>query len=401
MTESSETPGLEKFEEIEQKLSAIRGLNFTEKVPIDYETKDAMRKRLQSDLVNDSGEENFKDRARAYAKLGLFPRRVDLKSAVLKLYAGQIAGFYDLKNKKIVLPQNYAYVKSELDENDMAHELTHALQDQHFSLAQRLGVSHNSDKSLAFRALAEGDAFLTELAYVHGGTAGGFSVSADRFLQRSSVELQPALSDVPAAVSEKLLFQYRAGAALVYRVLKDKGWPGVNGLYGAPPLSTKQVLHPEKYLDSPDPPTAIELNDRSSLFSPEWEEIENNTLGELMVRCLLKRFFPPEKAKAVASGWAGDRFIAFRRGDEISFIWATVWDSSVEAGEFFAKYQALLPMKYGSSETEGLKNYIEQRDRRVVVVEGLERDRVKGHIEKIWKGMRLEKELPAFLPSRP
>lgn len=388
---------VDKFGKIKQSLSAIRGLSFTQGIPIGYETKDAMRKYLEADLIRDSGEENFKDIARAYVKLGLFPKGIDLKNTLLKLYAGRVAGFYDLREKKVVLPKSYYFVESGFDENALVHELTHALQDQHFSLGHRLGLSRNGDKTLAFRALAEGDALLTEFAYLHGGLDKGFSASVSQILQSNFGRLQSALSDVPAAVSEKLLFQYKAGASLVYRVLKDKGWPGVDLLYSSPPLSTKQVLHPEKYLELPDPPTEIELEDRASVFPADWKEIENNTLGELMVRCLFKRFFPEGEANRVASGWAGDRFVTFRRGEEISLIWVTVWDSSGDAREFFRKYEEILSRKYRGSETDGLKTYIEQRDQRVVVVEGLDRDRVKKNIEKIWQGMQLAKE--AFKPS--
>jgi hypothetical protein len=115
-------------------------------------------------------------------------------------------------------------------------------------------------------------------------------------------------------------------------------------------------------------------------------------LGELMVRVLFQQFFSEEEGKMVADGWDGDRFVAFRRGEEVSFIWATVWDSSKDAEEFFEKYQEILSKKYRGSEVAGSYTYIEQRDRLVIVVEGLEKAHVKDNIGKIWRGMELKEE---------
>lgn len=200
------------------------------------------------------------------------------------------------------------------------------------------------------------------------------------------------MGDVPEAILEELLFQYYGGVVFVSRVVQERGWLGVNFLYRFPPVSTEQILHPEKYFDKPDVPTRITLHDLPPLFSADWEEIENNVLGELMVRALFKRFLSEEQAKVVAEGWGGDRFVAFRRGEEIAFIWATLWDSSQDAREFFQHYQEILSQKYADPAARAARTFIEQRGQRVVVVEGLETEHVKNHIEKIWQGMALEPE---------
>ena len=111
-----------------------------------------------------------------------------------------------------------------------------------------------------------------------------------------------------------------------------------------------------------------------------------------MVRVLFKRFLSEEDAVKIAGGWGGDRFVAFQRGGEIAFIWATVWDSPRDAKEFSQGYQKLLSKKYDDSGASASRAYMEQRENRVVVVEGLEKPYLNERIEKIWQGMELKEE---------
>lgn len=379
------TPGI--AQEIKKSLASVRGLEFADGVEILVGKNDVVRKYLEDGLLREYGREKSQNLSLAYAKLGLWPSGTDVRSSLLRLYRAQVEGFYDPNAKKVILLE-----ENRSDKTVLVHELTHALQDQHFRLGNRLGPSDNDDKTLALRSVAEGDAVLSEMAFRIGGADHWSMVRQDVDLEISSVETAPLFSKVPAAISDKLLFPYKTGVALVYRVFKNKGWPGVDFLYGSPPLATEQVLHPEKYLDVPDPPIRVDLEDLSSLFPSDWREIENNVLGELMVRCLFKEFLPPQEAEVVANGWGGDRFVAFRRGDEVSFIWATVWDSSKDADEFFQKYHVILSRKYSSPDSSNSLFFVEKRDRLVVVVEGLHRTHIKKNIDKILREIKLEKE---------
>ncbi|MCZ6625191.1 MAG: hypothetical protein O7B35_13340 [Deltaproteobacteria bacterium] len=402
---SSGVVNLDKLQEIKKGLVAIRGLKFIDEVPITVKKKDEIRKYLEASLLREYGEERLKNISLAYAKLGLFPRRFDLRKSLLDFYNSQVVAFYDPKEKKLILPEDlgggnllgavqFPAQRDILGEMVLAHELTHALQDQHFSLGERLGPSNNDDKSLAFRAVAEGDATLSGFGYLFGGLGDKSLVHVNQAVQGSTREARATLSDVPKALVEQLLFQYYGGVSFVSRLLEEKGWLGVNRLYAFPPLSTEQILHPEKYFDLPDPPTGIDFKDLSSLFPSGWEEIEDNVLGELMVQVLFTEFLSEKEGKAVANGWDGDRFVAFRRGDEVSFIWATVWDSSSDAEEFFKKYQEILSKRYGGSGAASSHAYIEQRDQQVVIVEGLERAHVEDHVKKIWLGISLSSLTP-------
>jgi len=398
-----------KLQEIKAGLALLRGLEFKRDVPVEIESREEMRKHLERDLEEEYGGEKLQNLSLAYAKLGLFPEGLDLKKSLLDFYTAQVAAFYDPKTKKLVLPEDWAggillgavqflARRDIMGEMVLAHELTHALQDQHFSLEDRLRSSDNDDRTLAFHAVAEGDATLSGFGYLFGIDDQSLDL-VDHTVQESIQEARSSLSDIPEAIIEELLFQYYGGVSFVSRVVRERGWSGVNRLYSYPPLSTEQVLHPEKYLDSPDPPTGIKLDDLSALFESDWREIENNVLGELMVRVLFRRFLSPEEAKTIANGWDGDRFVAFQRGKEVAFAWATAWDSAADAKEFFDGYQKLLGKKYGGSGNDAARVHIEQQGQRVLVIEGLEGAYVKEHVEKIWQRMELKKGAPPGGPS--
>ena len=393
---------LDKLRKIKAGIAALRGLEFKISVPVEVKDREGMRSYFARELEREYGDEKLKNMAMAYAKLGLFPQGLDLKKALLDFYSAQVAAFYDPEAKKLVLPEDlgggiflgtvqFLARRDILGEMVLAHELTHALQDQHFSLADRLRPSSEDDRSLAFHAVIEGDATLSGFAYLFGGLDERSLAEVNRSIQDSMGAARSSLAQVPQAIREDLLFQYYGGVSFVSRVLGQRGWFGVNQLYASPPLSTEQVLHPGKYLDFPDPPTRIDLGNLSALFPAGWTEIENNVLGELMVQVLFKQFLSEENANGAAEGWDGDRFVAFRQGDEIAFVWATVWDSSEDAEEFARGYRELLSKKYGGSKT-AVPAAIEQRDRRVLVVEGMEKGRLGENLEKVWQGMELKEE---------
>ena len=407
----------DKLQEVKKGLVEMRGLDFTSEVPIEVKSKAAIKKYLEASLIRDYGEDKLKNISLAYGKLGLLPVGLDLKEALLNFYTDQVVAFYDPKAKKLFLPAelvggmaiNAVQFRAQRDimgEMVLAHELTHALQEQHFSIGERLEILGNDDKTLALRCVVEGDALLAGFGYLFGFLDEENIAQVNDSVLGNIDEARSTLSDeIPVAIMEQLLFQYYGGVSFISRYLNERGWLGINRIYSDPPLSTEQVLHPEKYIDNPDPPTRISLGALSLLFSAGWTEIEDNILGELMVRVLFTEFFSKKIGESVADGWDGDRFIAFRDGDKTSFIWASVWDSTDDAKEFAENYKKLLSMKYRRAESEGAHAYIEQRGLRTIVVEGLENYHTRKYIHRVWQEMKLEEETfePPFppIPIRP
>lgn len=371
-------------------MEKLRGLPFKAEVPIEVRSRAEMMRGFERDVVDEYGEEGLAKISLAYGRLGLIPEKVDLKQALLKFYNAEVVAYYDSRAKKLVMPERAAGAGDEMP-LVLAHELTHALQDQHFPVVAKLIHTSDDDSDLALHAIVEGDALLSGYAYVGAG-AKEISALPDA-LESDMREPQAGLGDLPRALVEEMFFPYYAGAAFLAPLLIEGGWKDVDAIYSAPPLSTEQILHPEKYLTDPDPPTRIDFGDLSALFGADWNEIENNVMGEFMTRVLFEQHLPKDEAKTAAEGWDGDRFVAYARGNDVAFAWASVWDSESDAEEFVAAYRRL-----AAKRSPGADAYIERRGPRALIVEGVDRGRVGGAVENVWQNIKMKKE--SFTPPR-
>jgi hypothetical protein len=239
----------------------------------------------------------------------------------------------------------------------LLHELTHALQDQHFDLRRLQEVDPTSDRSTALSALAEGDATAVMLLAATGAGAGssansGELAAAEQALQRlmanpstlaASADLGGGrlMREAPAYIRESLLFDYVAGLGFALEVRQKGGAALLDYAYAKdPPRSTEQILHPRKWYGDRDDPVEIAL--------PEGEEgaaeRASGELGELGIRILLTDAVgDPSTAAAAAAGWGGDRFVVSSLRDRRArrLVWLTVWDSEGDAREFKAAAKRL------------------------------------------------------------
>src|SRR5262245_25732088 len=170
---NSGTRSPDSIEALRSRLSSVRGLKFVDEVPIVVETKERMADYIDNEARQNMGKKTLEDVSLAYAKLGLLPQGVDLRANLLSFYSSRTLAFYDSRVKKVVLRGDHGHsdapVLGEFDEKVIVHELTHALQDQHFSVGRKLRTLDNGDKALALRAIAEGAAVLMDYPYSSGG----------------------------------------------------------------------------------------------------------------------------------------------------------------------------------------------------------------------------------------
>jgi len=294
-----------------------------------------------------------------YVHLGLLPPGAPLRAAMLQLLQGQVAAFYDPRQRQLVVAtratQSVGFGVAFLSlltgfdpagELLVAHELTHALQDQHYGIPtdpEPLTDTH-SDRVLARRAVLEGDATLAGFAYVvHGRLDDQLLTRLETEVQKLPAQLAAELPNVPEVIRATLAFQYDDGMAFTVRAFKQGGWPAVDQLHRDPPLSTEQVLHPERYYGTRDPPLEIALRGTAAFERGGWHCILADTLGELDIRSLFTRVFPPARAAELAAGWGGDRLRAFEHDDELLLVWMTAWDSEADAIDFAAALPSAAP----------------------------------------------------------
>ena len=416
-------------EAFEQLLPGLRHLPFRFEVKRDVTNRDDLKTVLLKELDEEQTPAEFRTGELAFKALGLIDRDLDWKATMIRVYSEEIAAFYDPKTKTMHLiresterPKKVGFLESLLgkkggfdkDENKtvIAHELTHALADQHYNLdAMHEAVKKNDDQSMALSALIEGEATLamtgSQMSDWDGSKITAFpAADLDRVFSLM-MPLMPmtggaGLREAPPILADSLLFPYLRGLVFCAGLANKGGWEAVDRAYKQPPQSTEQILHPEKYLDQPDPPTMIDLG---TLPTPAgWSEIGRNVLGEFQLSVLLRR----HGGKPIAAGWDGDRYAVFEGPDDkLGLAWLSTWDSDDDARDFARQYTRYQTTKLGPEvesptafpdairrPVAGTLFAVERRGRDVAVVEGFASDPTEQLVATLFKATKAE--LPAI-----
>ena len=232
----------------------------------------------------------------------------------------------------------------------MSHELTHALQDQHFHIDQWSDAAKpNDDAELARDAVIEGSAMAAMLDYQLGGKGsirdlGDFDPS----LLMGDPDGSPELSKAPKVLQDELLFPYLAGTKFTQKVLQaSNGWPDFHKVFENPPLSTQQIMHPDMYLQGVAPPK-IKLPATAGLISADWKELDENDMGEFGVLEIFKQFLPKDRAGDLAATWSADRYALFenQKNKRTMLLFDIRLASDADAARFFGAYSEVLELKY-------------------------------------------------------
>jgi hypothetical protein len=373
---------------VRRTLPAVRGLQFEAAVPAAVLSREEIVATVAREIEQSYSPGDVEHLEAVYARLGLLPAGTRLRPVLQRLYEQEGAGFYDPRTKRLVLARTALGMgglrvdligrltgRDLVGEFLVAHELTHALQDQHYGMRTEPEplIDGHGDAELARHALLEGDATLAGFAYLFGGPLDRSTISTvERQLRAVPRELATKYPDVPEVVRASLAFQYDDGTAFAGWALADGGWSAVDRVYADPPASTEQVLHPARYFATRDRPVTISLGGTDAIERAGWTRILEDTLGELQIRVLAGRALPRERAAQVADGWGGDRLRALSRGPDLALVWMTTWDSPAEATEFA---QAMPEIARDAR--------VEQRDDRVVVLLDAPLDPAR-----VWSGTR-------------
>ena len=266
---------------------------------------------------------------------GLAPPDFAYRSFLIKLLTEQVAGYYDPKAREFYLAD---WIEIDGQKPVMAHELTHALQDQHFNLKRfEKWPKGDSDAELAAHALIEGDATLAMMQYL-----GRHPLIALSFLRTSQESSTEQFKQAPRALRESLIFPYQYGLTWATQLHRRGGWAMVSNAFRKLPLSTEQILHAEKYFSYERPVKLTLPNFRPSL-GPGWKRIDNNVNGEWGYYLVLDEYLNNStESKRAAAGWGGDRFAIYEGpgSTDVFLAQVSVWDTADDAKEFFEAYLA-------------------------------------------------------------
>jgi hypothetical protein len=302
-----------------------RGLPFLAVPPITILDQAAFTERVNTDLRADLAEEDLTTDEALRKLLGMLEPDDDLESMIIELYTEQIAGFYDLETKELVVPVAADGI-TPLQSVSIVHELVHALTDQHFDFNDELErrIDEGSgDEVSALLALIEGDATYQYFLFLESMSPEDAVEAALEILSFESV----VFDAMPQWMQRDLGFRYEKGLTFVGQIMATAGLKGVDDAYKALPISTEQILDPNKYLRSEQPETVTPL----TVDLPGWVMAEESTFGEWGIQLILTEAVPPGAVTQAAAGWGNDTYRFFTRGSDSAIAWSYQGETETDA----------------------------------------------------------------------
>jgi hypothetical protein len=350
---------VQQMDEIHAQVSSLRGLQELEPVARYLLTPDQLRTRVIDDFLEDYTSEDAQNDALVWAAFGLLEPDFDLYDFYVELLSEQVVGFYDSDTKEMYVIQGRGFNGSE--RLTYAHEYVHALQDQHYQIEDGLGYNdeiceQNRDYCTAISSLLEGDASLLEIQWLYNHATPQDIRDIQDFLQTYE---SPYFDAAPSFLREDFIFPYRAGQEFVETIYQTSGWQGVDQIYSDPPLSTEQILHPERYPHVV--PVEVELPNLQDTLGEGWRELERGLWGEWYTYLFLAEGreestrLDPKEARAAADGWAGDAYAVYYNDDTNQYVLVmkTQWKNESEAVEFSQSLQRYTEARFSSPTLSG------------------------------------------------
>ncbi len=326
-------------------------------------------KRFMSESLAKSAETQRVARSEiVLKKFGYLPPGFDLKSYVIKAVSQSIAGYYDPKTKTMNL---LSWVGLEQQRPIMAHELTHALQDQNYDLetwmreqerppAMRV-VREEAQESGARSAVVEGQAMIVYMDYLlkpYGRTLSD-TPKAIEFLKggmAQSYDTSLVIHNAPLLMKDTAIFPYREGLLFELELLRKGGTNlAFAGAFSHPPVNTHEVLEPAAYLGGEKIP-AVTLPDLSPVLANDYEVYDSGTMGELDVRILSQQLGSENDMFTVTPNWRGGAYVAVKRKSasgpaatattaDVALLYVSRWKTPEAAQRFMEIYWKSLPKR--------------------------------------------------------
>ena len=329
---------------------------------------------------------------------GLAPKEFAYRDFLIKLLTEQVAGYYDPKAQQFYLAD---WIELEGQKPVMAHELTHALQDQHFNLKRfEKWPKGDSDAELAAHALIEGDATLAMTLYMTRNPMVALAFMRSLGSQEIATE---QFKQAPRALRKSLLFPYEEGSVWATQLYKRGGWEMVSEAFKKLPQSTEQILHADKYF-SYEAPQKLSLPGLKRVLGPSWKRIDYDVNGEWGTFLILDEFLnDATESKQASAGWGGDRFALYEtsKPGEMFIAQLTAWDTPQDAKEFFDAYSKRTAKRYADATPTAQKQdriewktsaggvAMELRGSRVAILEGVPaKTNANALLRRIWQNDR-------------
>jgi hypothetical protein len=339
---------------IAAQLTEISGMKLRRAVPCDFISKEQINQFLKKRVKEESNPEDLRAEEITLKKFGLIPQNFDLAKSEVDLLTEQAAAFYDYDRKKLFITDT---TDAESQGPVLAHELSHALADQNYNLGRYIKQGRKSDDgSTARLAVMEGQATWLMSEYLARQSGQSLKDSAtlaammanlgagDTSSDKAGGEF-PVFDQEPLYLRLTLVFPYTRGMNFQNAVLQRDPQQGFGEVFLHPPVSTQQILHPEKYFDHTQPtqpPLPV-------VHLPHgYKGLVGGELGELETGILLEQFAGKERAAELAPHWRGCAFELHenKKAGRVVLLYATEWDSEESARQYFDFYAQALGKKW-------------------------------------------------------
>ena len=330
------------------------GLPFKTPPKVETRSKEQVREFVTKQFTDSLAMHDIAGQEAAYKGLGMIPDTLKLQPFLTSLLEEQIVGFYDPHTKVLYVvdgaPKDMAAIT-------ITHELVHALQDQYISLDSVQKIRDDNDRLSAAQSVFEGQAVYEQISIMLGGSniainlPGGWDRIREMIQENKSS--MPVFAAAPKVIQETLIFPYLSGAEF-YRNFKERK-PGTI-IYTDMPVSTEQIIHPAAFFVNRDNPTNVGLGTLSNAT-----KVYENDLGEFETRLFLyQQLNDQNEAVRGATGWDGDRYAVVNTPQGQGIVWLSVWDSPVDAGEFFHLTGQAVEKRYSTKAAAGSTELIKK-----------------------------------------
>lgn len=336
-------------------------------------TRDEVEHYILSKMKDDKDAQRLESSEIVLKKFGLLDRDFHLKPFIVSLLTEQIAGYYDSKSKTVNMLD---WIAPDEQKPVLAHELTHALQDQHVDLEKWSDQSKQSipknvtedndhlgtdEADTAREAVAEGQAMVVFLDWGLAPKGQSLAKLPDIAAQLDDLDGDdgdsPVMKRAPLLLKESLLFPYREGLNFEQVVLKDQGAKGAfAGALDRPPGTSYEIMHPRSW-ERQEHPTLLTMPDIHPLIDAEYAPYDIGVMGALDVRILAQLFAGKAGAAELTPQWDGGMYYAAqsraaRTPEEksstksVALLYLSQWKSEEAAANFAAVYADNLKRKY-------------------------------------------------------
>jgi hypothetical protein len=359
----------EVSEKIRKDVESIRGQSFVRPVDVKITDKDGFQSTLLAYVEEEYPEGLLEGTSIAARMLGLIPAEMDFLEATVDLMRDQVGGFYIPGTDTFYLMSSFTGGVAKVI---LAHELTHALDDQLYDLHGGLQARlKDSDATLAYQSIVEGSGMVVMTKWSLQNLLGGEIDMED--MRESGQPAVESLKETPRFLWLPLFAGYMRGASFMAKsdsvvtgqLEMGQLDPGViRQVFEDPPVSSEQILHPQKYWEPEQRDLPRRISFQLDGLPEGWEPLYEDTLGELHLSVLVA---PTEErggldvsnamsmlgiryTNVMAEGWGGDRLVLLGNGDRKFLRLVTLWDTQRDAAEFYGALQVLLPYLQGQLE---------------------------------------------------